>query len=130
MKKGVNKKLSIDNRFLIISLLIISIIAIAIIGSYSGRTINTTKTSLSVSPDVIRPGEYVNIILNPSEVGVYKQYWVCKPNGACPGRQYMHCGSFKCQSESTAQYKSSSSWEEGIYYVKMFDYQTKSFIKA
>lgn len=130
-KKGAAGK---DNRILIIGLLVIFIIAFVVMnfGKFTGNaTKEKATTTVEIENSEISPGEYVIINMVPGKAGAYEKYYVCTSyNDVCIARPRFECNQFKCLKPVTAKYKSWGGWESGIYYVKVFDYGAKEYVKA
>lgn len=117
-----------DTKTLVLAILLILAIALIVFnfGDVTGKATKKEKTIVEVDPVAIMPGEYVNIKIYPTSKGVYAKYRICAVDGFCI-RDKMRCHSMVCRKPLVERYKSYSYWE-GVYYVEIFDYETRDFI--
>ncbi|MBS3108731.1 hypothetical protein J4409_02565 [Candidatus Woesearchaeota archaeon] len=129
-KKSVVKR---DNKVFVIGILIIFLIALIVMnfGRFTGSVTKESSTILTITPDKMTGGEYVNIDLIPGKKGVYNQYYICYTyNDVCLARPRFSCSSFRCIKPVSDSYKSWAGWESGVYYVKVFDYEINGYVRS
>ncbi len=92
-------------------------------------------TTVSVVPEVISPGEYLNVHITPGSkctdktIRVYKEgrnYAIASFERSQLGR----FGGYRFCKPTIASYKTSTSWEPGKYYVLLKDIGTNSYVRA
>lgn len=112
----------------------IFILVIALIsfnyGSITGKSV-IGKTEISITPEAIDSGEKIYITVKPGTHGVYKKacFYQAEDN-LRKGCTYRVCGdSYKCFYSSTFSF-STTNWDPGIHYVKIFDYDLDDYVKA
>ena len=131
-KRGLNVMPRKDNKVLVIGLLVVFVIALVVLnfGRFTGSVTRIGGTTVKVEPETIRAGEPITISVVPGKKGTYNQYAVCDgDNDVCQAKPRMACGQFKCVKPVTDVYKTWANWE-GIHYVKVFDYDTKEYVRA
>ena len=130
-KKVVARK---DNKIFVIGVLVIFVIALIVMnfGRFTGSvTKEKPSTILTVTPDKITAGEDINIDMIPGKKGAYNQYYVCYTyNDICLAKPKFSCSQFKCLQPVSDSYKSWAGWESGVYYVKVFDYESQEYVKS
>lgn len=134
-KKGENKKeavvLNNETKTLVLAILVILAIALVVanFSSITGTVVKQSKptTKVTFSNEVVSPGDYLEFEITPSKYGINNKYRICNDNGLCHVSAYMQCGSFKCRDKVSERYKTWTSWEEGVYSIKLFDYETSEF---
>ncbi|MBS3095111.1 hypothetical protein J4231_00355 [Candidatus Woesearchaeota archaeon] len=123
-----------DNKVLVIGLLIVFVIALLVLnfGKFTGSVTKESPTTVvTITPDKLNAGEYLNINLIPGKDGAYREYHICSAyNDACIARPRFFCNQFRCEEPVTTKYKSWAGWEPGVYYVKVFDYGAKNYARA
>ncbi|MDD5253959.1 MAG: hypothetical protein PHG05_02530 [Candidatus Nanoarchaeia archaeon] len=127
----MQKSQKTNSKTLIIGFLIIMVIAlmVVLIGDFTGQEVNT-KSLVTVEPKFINAGEYITINIKPSAEGILKNYRICSGRSdLCHVDYPFKCGAYKCTKPHEVKYKTSTSWE-GLYYVKVFDYQSETWIKS
>ncbi len=136
-KNKGNKKEAVilrnETKTLVLAILIILAIALLVanFSSITGTVVKEKKPSTQVvfTNNVIAPGDYIGFEITPSKYGINKKYRICDDNDACHVRVYLQCGTFKCRNHVSESYKTWSSWESGVYYIKLFDYEINGFTK-
>jgi hypothetical protein len=99
----------------------------------SGAIFERRETSVSVTPNVLTAGHYININVKPKKcvnsiVGIYGESDLRKATvKSKEGGDRRVCQAF------TARYKTSPSWkpgedESGLFFVKVFDYEKEDYI--
>ena len=120
-----------ETKTLVLAILVILAIALVVanFSSITGSIVKERKSTTQVvfAKNVIAPGEYVEFEITPSKYGVNKKYRICDDSDRCLLRTYMQCDSFNCRNKVTEHYKTWPSWEPGVYYIKLFDYETNGF---
>ena len=135
-KKMVVKREAIilnnETKTLVLAILVILAIALVVanFSSITGTVVKEKKptTKVTFTNDVISPGEYVEFEIIPSRYGVNKKYRICDDTDRCLLRAYIQCNSFNCREKVLERYKTWASWEAGVYYVKLFDYEINGFV--
>ena len=124
--------LSNETKTLVLAILVILAIALVVanFSSITGSIVKEKKSSTKVifANNVISPGEYVEFEIIPSKEGVNKKYRICDDSNRCLLRAYMQCGSYNCDNNVKERYKTWPSWEPGVYYIKLFDYEINDFV--
>jgi hypothetical protein len=135
-KKVVKKEVSTLNnetKTLVLAILVILaiVLVVANFGSITGTVVKEKKPSTNVifAKEVITPGSYIEFEITPSKYGVNKKYRICDDGDRCHIRTYMQCGSYNSREKVSERYKTWPSWEEGVYYIKLFDYEINDFTK-
>ena len=120
------------NRILIGAVFILVIALVSF--NYSNITGNVieSKTKISITPEVINSGQKIYVTVNPGSKGIHNKacFYQAEDDlrrGCTYDRQI--CNSYKCEEISTFSF-STSGWESGIHYVKIFDYDKKDYAKA
>lgn len=126
---------------LIVSVIVILLIALVgfNIESITGYPIGNVKikTEIKIYPNsedrAINAGEYINVEVFPGERCVDRRAYIVYTKGGGVRATLQPKGTSKqklCE-PFTLSYKTHSSWIEspGVYYVKVFDFGTKEFVK-
>ena len=122
-----------ENKFLVGAIFVL--IVLFLVGSnFSGVTGNVTKespkTTIIISPEAVTTGELIHITVTPGPDGVNQKTSFYK--GEDNLRKYSVdalCNNYRCSQEGSFGFVIPSSWENGIYYVKIYDYETKTFVE-
>ena len=121
-----------DNRILVGAILVFLILFF--IGTrpngVSGNAIlDSSGTSLSISPETVSVGQTIYITVIPEAEGVNQKTSFYRAEDDL--RKYSVdslCNNYKCTEESSFSFIIPNSWEDGVYYAKVYDYGAKSFI--
>lgn len=131
---------SFKNSGLTLLVSVIVILIIAFIGfnlenitSYNISNIQTS-TNIEVYPKTpIEAGEYINVEVFPGTKCVDRRAYIYYAAGTGAKATLQPAGTSKQKlcDPFTLNYKTLSEWKEnpGVYYVKVFDYGTKDFVK-
>ncbi len=138
MKKGgiTMKKESITLIVAVVVILIIALIGFNFQGitGYPTLTNIKTDTKIEVYPTTpINAGEYINVEVTPGARCVDRRAYIYYTVGGGVKATLQPVGTSKqklCE-PFTLTYKTHPSWAEdpGVYYVKVFDFGTKDFVK-
>jgi len=136
------KKIQTGNKdhSIIFLTVVIALFIVAVVGfnmeTISGQAINLGRTTISVNPKIISAGDDIEISVNPGKgcvnrfIGIYDDSDLRKATTQYRGgTQTVVCKPF------TATYKTSTNWkpkedENGIFFVKTFDYGKDEFVKT
>lgn len=100
-------------------------------------------TNITINPNVVYGGEYLNIIIDPGIKGAHKDVLIFKVNDrgfgiAKKGKSQRESGStsagfckstFKCYDTAAFRYGTSRNWAPGMYQVRVYDYFLKDYAK-
>ncbi|MEK6934248.1 MAG: hypothetical protein AABW46_00035 [Nanoarchaeota archaeon] len=108
------------------------IIIIAIFSFNSGITsfsVKESSGSIIISPKSVSAGENIIVTVIPGFEGVNNKVSFYNAEDDLRKDSVELCkGSFRCEKESSINYWVSNSWDPGVYYVKVYDYNRKGFI--
>ena len=121
-----------DNKIKV-SIIVLVVLIIAMVffnqGDFTGKVISTPSI-VTINPDVISAGEYLEITGIPSKNGLSKKFYICDDGAFCRWHTTMKtCEGYKCTIPFSARYKTTS-LESGVYYLKFYDYTLDDYIKA
>ncbi len=121
-----------DNRILV-SAIIVGVVVI-VVGAFSdgvtGKTsLNIKETSIAVSPNIASPGDIIYVTVIPGNEGVNEKvsFYKAEDNLRKDSVNRL-CNSYRCPEESSFAYAIPTSWESGVYHVKVYDYGIKDFV--
>ncbi len=119
-----------DTKTLVLALFIVLLVGVIgfMFKGYTGHVSGISDTRIELDNDVVKAGEYIRFTIFPGEKGVYKNYGIYDDSDMRRAHSKIQCGSYKCRKTVRATYKTWSSWEEGIYHIKIFDYTKKDYI--
>ena len=144
-----------DAKVLLIALVIIIVGALSF--NYTNITGKTTSdyTTITISPNIVKAGEYINLDINPGLRGVFSEIEVyisgktdivlsgyspkmCKSDPDDPNR--CSCSSNKCYEITTVPYKIPKTWDNNggwdyttnskTYYARVYDIYSGLWVKA
>lgn len=128
----------------IIFALLILLICAAVSYSFEDLTgffIKGEPTSIVITPMKVRAGETITLFISPGRYGANKLLsihkspsnmrkgtttWCSTSQGECLSGK---CDSgYKCYNIKSVNYKTSSSWTPGTYYVRLYDYSLSDYV--
>ena len=121
-----------DNKLLfgaIFVLLALFLVAGKFNGITGNASVESVDTQIIISPYTASVGETIYITVIPGSEGVNQKTSFYQAEDDL--RKYSSdklCNNYKCTDESSFSFVIPSSWERGVYYVKVYDYGTKSFV--
>jgi len=122
-----------DNKILIGSVIIIIIVALSFnINTPTSSIIkNYPTTSITISPDTVQAGNIIYIDIKTGSKGINnKADFIYAIDNLRKSSRINICGNGpKCTGDFSFSYVTSSTWEPGIYYVAIYDYDSESFVK-
>ncbi len=138
MKKEEKKDFKISGITLLVSVIIILVVALIGFNLQSITSYNVSDIQKSTNIDVypktpIQAGEYINVEVFPGSKCVDRRAYIYYAAGTGAKATLQPSGTSKqkiCE-PFTLNYKTSSDWanDPGVYYVKVFDYGAKDFVK-
>jgi len=124
------------NRILVGAIIIIILAMISSIGNnnITGKPIASTdssSTKIEIRPEAITAGQRIYIDVNPGPRGVNVRASVYQAeDNLRRGTTNRVCNSnYKCKEKTVFSFVTSTSWEPGVYYVKLYDYKIEEFVK-
>ena len=121
-----------ESRILIGSVFIIVLVAISFNFSFTGSVVSDNpKVMIDISPEIVTPGEVIYVDISPGIEGINNRAdFVYAIDDLRKGSKTLICGEgTKCLSETSFSYVIPQSWESGVYYVAIFDYDSGKFIE-
>ena len=125
-------KMERDNRILvgaIVVFLIIFVVGVKFGGVSGHAVLDNSLSSIKVSPKVVSVGQIIQISVLPGSAGVNGKVSFYQAEDDL--RKYSVtklCNSYVCKDEGSFSFIVPSNWEVGVYYAKIYDYSTKSFV--
>ncbi|MEK6826689.1 MAG: hypothetical protein AABX90_03600, partial [Nanoarchaeota archaeon] len=116
-----------ESRILIGSVFIIVLVAISFNFSFTGSVVSDNpKVMIDISPEIVTPGEVIYVDISPGIEGINNRAdFVYAIDDLRKGSKTLICGEgTKCLSETSFSYVIPQSWESGVYYVAIFDYDS------
>ncbi len=110
------------------------VFVILLVGAnFSGITGQIVKerstTTLLVSPQVVSVGQpvYVTVIPGPGGVNQKTSFYQAEDNLRKISVDTL-CNQYICKQEGSLRFIIPSHWEYGVYYVKVYDYASQTFV--
>lgn len=133
-------KVKKKNNGVILLFTILALFMVAVLGfnfeNTTASVVRFGRTTIDVSPKFLDAGEYITVKVNPGRgcvnrmIGIYDDSELRRATTQFRGGTYIKvCEPF------TASYKTSADWmpnegESGVFFVKVFDYGTESYVTA
>lgn len=122
-----------DNRILIGAIFIFLILFIVVGSRFNGVSGNVvledSKTSIFISPEVVSNGEIIYVTVTPGKEGVNEKVSFYQAEDDLRKTSVNRlCNSHKCYGKGSFSFDIPSSWESGVYYVKVYDYEIQGFV--
>ena len=123
-----------ENRILISASFVILLLIITSInfGGITGKAIlDKSETEIMVTPSVINPGGLISVFVSPGPDGINEKisFYQAEDNlrkislgGSC--------SDYKCFNDVNLNFVIPTNWEYGVYYVQVYDYGVKDFVKT
>ena len=122
-----------DNKILIVSVIIIILVALSF--NFNIPTGAVTKDyptiSITISPDIVQAGDIVYIDIKAGKSGINNRAdFIYAIDNLRKSSKTNICGNApKCTGDLSFSYVTSPTWESGIYYIAVYDYDSETFIK-
>ena len=118
-----------DNKVLLGSVLIILLAIISInFDGITGAATFDSNTNLYISPNVVSPGDRIYITISAPGAGVNKKAEFYHLADNLKVGSIDICKSSGCSGDFGFSYVISTSWDSGIYGVRVYSYEINEFI--
>ena len=121
-----------DNKTLLFALVIIVLlIIVSLNNSPVGLVVSDfSSTNIEISPDVVHKGEKLFVTVYPSNKGVNEKisFYLLEDNLRKTSVEGS-CNNYKCSEEFSFSFFIPNNWENGVYYVQVYDYGLNEFIR-
>jgi len=121
-----------ENRVLIFSLIIVVLLIVVTLNSnISGYAVSDfSRSNIEVSPNVVYQGDKIIITVHPSNDGINGKasFYNLEDNLRKTSVDGL-CNSYRCSDSLSFSFFIPNNWENGIYYVQVYDYGSEDFVK-